>query len=86
MKFTPSGGHSKVRVSSDDSGAILEVSDDGPGIPPEALPHIFERFYRAGAGLGLALVKWAVDQHSRTVQVDSTPGIGSRFIVRLPAA
>jgi signal transduction histidine kinase len=94
VKFTQSGGHANVRVSRDDHSAIVEVSDDGPGIMPDALPHIFERFYRAdpsrsdraGAGLGLSLVKWAVDQHSGTVKVDSTPGLGSRFTVRLPAA
>ncbi|PYS18047.1 MAG: hypothetical protein DMG17_07565 [Acidobacteria bacterium] len=63
------------------------------GISPDDVPHIFERFYRAdpsrsnradGAGLGLSLVKWAVDQHRGSIQVESTPGHGTRFTVRLP--
>ena len=81
-------------VSRDTQDATLEVSDDGIGIAPDALPHIFERFYRSdpsrsnradGAGLGLSLVKWAVDQHHGSVHVESTPGTGSRFLVRFPA-
>jgi signal transduction histidine kinase len=69
------------------------VADNGIGIPTESLPHIFERFYRSdpsrsnradGAGLGLSLVRWAVDQHHGSVEVESAPGVGSRFFVRLP--
>jgi len=97
IKFTSPGGHVTLRVSRNPrstNGAILEVSDDGIGIASDALPHIFERFYRAdpsrsnradGAGLGLSLVKWAVDQHHGTVDVESVPGEGSRFFVRFPA-
>jgi heavy metal sensor kinase len=93
IKFTPSGGHVKVLVSRDTKNAVLEVHDDGTGVPPEALPHIFERFYRAdpsrsnqvdGAGLGLSLVKWAIDQHQGSVQVDSAPGHGTRVTVQFP--
>jgi len=73
---------------------MLEVRDNGIGIAPDALPHIFERFYRAdpsrsnradGAGLGLSLVKWAVDQHNASISVESDLGKGSRFVVRFPA-
>jgi two-component system, OmpR family, sensor kinase len=71
----------------------LEVLDDGPGIPAEALPHIFDRFYRVdgarstrgnGSGLGLAIVKWIVQQHEGTVSVESKLGEGTVFTVVLP--
>src|SRR3989441_10608375 len=93
IKFTRPGGHVRINVSGNGADAIFEVADEGIGIPPEAVPHIFERFYRAdpsranradGAGLGLSLVKWAVDQHHGSVQVDSTPGRGTRFLVNIP--
>jgi heavy metal sensor kinase len=73
--------------------ARLEVLDDGPGIPPEALPHLFDRFYRVdgarstragGSGLGLAIVKWIVQQHDGEVQVESKVGEGTAFTVLLP--
>jgi len=94
IKFTPAGGHVNVRVSQNGHSATLEVQDDGIGIPNEALPHIFERFYRSdpsrsdrseGAGLGLSLVKWAVDQHHGSIEVESTPNKGSRFRMKLPS-
>jgi len=93
IKFTRPGGHVWITVSRNGNDAVLEVADDGIGIVSEAVPHIFERFYRAdpsranradGAGLGLSLVKWAVDQHHGSVQVESTPGSGTRFVVRIP--
>jgi len=94
IKFTQPGGHVRVTVSQAGPMATLEVEDDGIGIPEEALPHIFERFYRAdasrtnradGAGLGLSLVKWAVDQHHGSIHVDSTARKGSRVRIQLPA-
>jgi heavy metal sensor kinase len=94
IKFTLPGGHVTVRVSHDAQNATLEVEDDGIGIPAEALPHIFERFYRAdasrsnsadGTGLGLSLVKWAVDQHHGSIHVESLASKGSRFRVKLPS-
>ena len=93
IKFTPPGGRVVVRVSQNGEHRLIEVTDSGIGIEPEALPHIFERFYRAdpsrsnradGAGLGLSLVKWAADQHHASVEVDSTPDHGSTFRVRFP--
>jgi signal transduction histidine kinase len=72
----------------------LEVLDDGPGIPGDAIPHLFDRFYRVdgarsgrgnGAGLGLAIVKWIVQQHGGHVEVESRPGEGTLFSVLLPA-
>ena len=73
---------------------VIEVLDDGPGIPEQALPHIFDRFYRVdgarstrgnGSGLGLAIVKWIVQQHEGTVGVESKLGEGTVFTVTLPA-
>jgi two-component system OmpR family sensor kinase len=72
----------------------LEVLDNGPGIPGDAIPHLFDRFYRVdgarstrgnGSGLGLAIVKWIVEQHHGEVQVESRLGEGTVFIVLLPA-
>ena len=79
-----------VRVSPEDGGALLEVEDDGPGIPLDEQATIFERFQRgdghrgAGTGLGLAIVKRLVERHGGTVGLESTPGEGARFRVRLP--
>ncbi len=73
----------------------LSVSDNGPGIPTEDIPHLFERFWRAeksrnratgGSGLGLAIVKQLVEAHHGQVQVESQPGSGTRFTVHLPVA
>lgn len=95
LKFTPTGGHIRVGVSSDEDGVRLVVRDTGAGIPPEARSHLFERFFRAdparspavvGAGLGLSLAKWIVDRHHGDIQVESQPGQGSTFTVRLPSA
>jgi heavy metal sensor kinase len=94
FKFTPHGGEVQVTLTANAGQVILCVKDTGVGIPAEALPHIFERFYRAepsrskeveGAGLGLALTKWIVDQHQGRIEVESHPGKGSSFCVLLPA-
>jgi heavy metal sensor kinase len=95
IKFTSNGGEIEVLVKREQSSACLEVRDTGEGIPAEALPHIFERFYRAdpsrsrdvqGAGLGLSLVQWVVEQHEGRVEVQSEPQKGTCFTVRLPLA
>jgi signal transduction histidine kinase len=79
-------------VSEEAGHAILEVRDTGIGMPPDVLPHVFERFYRAdparsssafGVGLGLSLVKWIVDRHHGSVAASSEPGRGSTFTVHL---
>jgi heavy metal sensor kinase len=93
IKFSPSGGHIQVSVISEGHRAKLRVADEGIGIPPEALPHVFERFYRAepsrskripGVGLGLALAKWIVEKHRGSITVESEPGHGTCFTVWLP--
>ena len=91
---TPPGTTVTVGVAADGEQAVLRVTDDGPGIPAELLPHIFERFARgdssrsraAGStGLGLAIVHAVVTAHHGTVEVASAPG-RTAFTVRLPLA
>jgi len=95
IKYTPRGGRIDVRVTARDGRAVLEVSDTGIGIPAEALPLVFERFYRVdkarsrdlgGAGLGLSIVKSIATAHRGRVEVCSQEGKGSHFIVELPLA
>src|SRR6185295_15159407 len=95
IKFTPARGRILLRVSRENGAARLEVRDTGVGIAAEALPHLFERFYRVdparsrhpdGSGLGLALAEWIADRHGATIAVASRPGDGSTFTVRLPLA
>ena len=98
VAHTPAGTRVDVRVSRRDRDVLLEVQDDGPGMPPEVAARVFERFYRAdssrsrtgttttGSGLGLSIVAAIVAAHGGTVDVDSGEGRGSRFAVRLPAA
>ena len=71
--------------------AVLKIKDSGCGISADDLPHIFDRFYRAdasrhlsGNGLGLALVKAVVDAHKWKLDVNSTPGVGTTFIITIP--
>ena len=95
VKFTPAAGRVVVTVGRENRFARLEVRDTGIGIPPDSLPHIFDRFYRAdpsrsrhveGAGLGLSLVKWIVEQHNGRVTAESSPARGTCFTVWLPLA
>lgn len=83
----------EVKVRATQSAAVLQVSDDGIGISPEALPHVFDRFYRAdssrsrgagGVGLGLAIVKAIVTAHDGSVSIKSTLGYGSTVTIELP--
>src|SRR5215213_3630921 len=94
IKYTRERGVVEVKVVASDRRAVLEVSDDGVGIPADALPHVFERFYRVdkarsrqmgGAGLGLSIVKSICTAHNGQVKVESGEG-GSRFRVELPLA
>ena len=90
VKFTPAGGKIALRGEIHATRVIFEVSDSGAGIAPEHLPHLFDRFWqatqtsRAGAGLGLFIVKGIVDAHRGTIEVLSEPGVGTRIRVELP--
>ena len=95
VKYTPEGGEVAVLSSAGpDGSARVEVTDNGPGIAPEHLPRIFERFYRVdkarsrelgGTGLGLSIVRHLAESMGASVSVQSEPGRGSRFTVTLPA-
>ncbi|HEX7183974.1 MAG TPA: ATP-binding protein [Thermoanaerobaculia bacterium] len=93
IKYNRPGGRVDARLTTADQHVLLEVSDTGIGIPPEALPRIFERFYRVdkgrarddgGTGLGLAIVKHVAQAHGGQVDVESQQGTGTMFRVRLP--
>ena len=93
IKFMPEGG--RVRVGAAVNGRLVEVSveDTGMGIPPEHLPHVFERFYKVdrsrregGTGLGLAIVKHIVQLHGGDVRAESSEGVGTTFYFAIPRA
>jgi two-component system sensor histidine kinase ResE len=93
VKYTPGGGTVTVRLISEGGYVRVEVSDTGPGISPDDLPHLFEPLYRAdsarhlpGTGLGLTIVRTILDQHGAPVSVRSAPGQGTAFTFRLPVA
>lgn len=92
IKYSPEGGEVLLRLSIDKDDAVLSIQDYGLGIPEAELPHIFERFHRAGnvatsfrgTGIGLASARWIVERHGGTIGVQSREGAGSTFTVRLP--
>ncbi|MBL8058664.1 MAG: HAMP domain-containing protein [Anaerolineales bacterium] len=96
LRHTPAGGRVVCRAAAEAAGAVtVAIADTGPGIPAEALPHIFERFYRAdrsrsradgGTGLGLAIVRQLVEAHGGRVWAESPPGQGATIAFSLPAA
>ena len=95
LRHTPSGGTITIGAKPDTDIVCLTVSDTGEGIPPDHLPHIFDRFYRTdpartrdkgGAGLGLAITRAIVEAHGGRISADSTgiAGEGTTFIIELP--
>jgi two-component system phosphate regulon sensor histidine kinase PhoR len=95
IKYTTAGGRIDIRVARRGEKAILEINDTGIGIPGDALPRVFERFFRVdkarsrdlgGAGLGLSIVKSICTAHRGTVHLDSKEGQGTRIVVELPLA
>ncbi|MFP2928942.1 sensor histidine kinase, partial [Pyxidicoccus sp. 3LG] len=92
VKFTPTGGHLRVGATARGGEVSLHVRDTGAGIDPEALPHIFDRYWQArdaasrGTGLGLAIAKGLVEAHGGSIHAESTLGEGSTFTFTLPCA
>ena len=93
VKYTPAKGKVRLQLSLNDNSVRIMVSDTGIGIPPEAMPRIFEEFYRGknakemgqeGTGLGLSLVKRIVERYHGQIGIESTPHQGSTFTVTLP--
>lgn len=97
INFTPDSGSIRLWLKRDGEQAVLQVEDNGTGIPPEHLERIFDRFYQAepsrarsangssGAGLGLSIAKWIVEAHGGSIEVESAVNKGTTFTVRLPA-
>jgi PAS domain S-box-containing protein len=92
IRHTPEGGTITLSTRADDDEIIIEVRDTGEGIPPDIMPHIFDRFYRGdtahstrGFGLGLAIVKRIIDMHEGEIAVQSEFGKGACFTIKLPA-
>jgi two-component system sensor histidine kinase CiaH len=92
VRHAPTGSRVDVRVRTDGPDAILIVDDAGPGIRPEDLPHVFDRFYRAagapggGTGLGLAIAAWIVERHGGRIAAANRDEGGARFTVHIPLA
>ena len=93
IKYNRQGGHVKVRLDADYHFFYISIEDDGIGIPEDALPHLFERFYRVdkarsreagGTGLGLAISKQIINMHHGSITVSSVPGEGSVFSLKVP--
>jgi signal transduction histidine kinase len=95
LRYVPPGGHITVRVAEQGQEVVVAVADDGPGVSPEDLPHLFERFWRGdpgrrratgGSGLGLAIARHIIEAHSGRIWVEPTPGGGLTVAFTLPAA
>ncbi|WP_094228476.1 sensor histidine kinase [Methanolobus psychrotolerans] len=93
LKFTDKGGYVEIGTSMDDEGTVIYVKDTGTGIPKEHQVHIFDKFYQVdgsstrkygGNGLGLAIAKNIIDQHKGKLWVESEPGKGSTFFIKVP--
>jgi two-component system OmpR family sensor kinase len=95
VKFSPAGGRVTVRVFADNGEAVVSVADTGPGVPPDEIARLFERFHRGsaarsaeapGTGLGLAISRALVEGQGGRIAVESPPGQGATFSIRLPLA
>ena len=95
LRHTPEGGQITLSTHAGLYGVQISVQDTGEGIPPEALPFVFDRFYRVDdsrhgkkgeTGLGLAIAKSIMDAHGGDIWVESQPGQGARFTIQLPSS
>jgi signal transduction histidine kinase len=97
LKYSPQECPVTLSVRKEAENAVIAIHDEGSGIPQEALPHLFERFYRVpgvqvqsgsgvGLGLGLYITRELVERHGGQIRAESTPGIGTTFSVTLPLA
>jgi signal transduction histidine kinase len=88
VRHTPAGGAVVVRSRVVDSRLEIRVIDSGPGIDPDVLPHVFDRFVKGagspGSGLGLAIARYLVAAHDGTLEVEATGSAGTTFLVTLP--
>jgi len=93
IRYTPNDGNISVSAFKKEDNALVAISDTGIGIPPEHLPHIFERFYRVdkarsraegGVGLGLAIAKYIVESHDGKIELESQVGKGTTFTISIP--
>jgi signal transduction histidine kinase len=93
IKFTPAGGSITINSKLSSKKALISIADTGIGISADDLPYIFNRFYKSdksrnresgGAGLGLSIAKWIIDQHLGGIKVESAPGIGTKVMISLP--
>jgi two-component system, OmpR family, sensor kinase len=90
-RHTPAGTHIRASTAVENGAAVLTVEDDGPGIPPELQPRVFDRFVRGpqtahrGSGLGLAIVRAVAESHGGTVALERPAGgTGARFVISIP--
>jgi heavy metal sensor kinase len=99
IKYTPPGGSIRVHLQQQKTQYLITVADTGIGIPPEAQPHLFERFYRvdkarartalsngSGAGLGLAIARWIAEAHNGRLELQRSDQTGSAFVALLPTS
>jgi len=95
VKFSPAGSEVRVGVSTDGAEALIVVSDHGPGVAPDELPRLFDRFHRGSAareseapgfGLGLAISRAVIERQGGSIAVENRGGGGARFSIRLPLA
>jgi two-component system OmpR family sensor kinase len=90
LKYTPPGGTVTLSLYRDQAWVRISVEDTGVGIPPDVLPHVFDRFYRAqregrkGVGVGLSIARWIAEAHDGHLSVESTVGEGTTFTISLP--